>query len=56
MRPQFGIGNDLIKIIKSLLNSAKGYVLLNIQIGTYFNTIVGVRQYCLHLQFYLTYF
>ena len=44
---EFGIGNDLIKIIKSLYNSAKSSVLLNNQIGTYCNTTVGVRQCCL---------
>ena len=41
---EFGIGNDLIKIIKSLYNSAKSSALFNNQIGTHFNTIVGVRQ------------
>ena len=35
---EFGIDNYLIKIIKSLYNSAKSYVLLNNQIGTDFNT------------------
>ena len=40
---EFCIGNDLIKIIKSFYNSAKSAVLLNNQIGTAFNTTVGVR-------------
>ena len=44
---EFGIGNELIKIIKLLYNSAKSYVLFNNQIGIYFNTTVGVRQGCL---------
>ena len=41
---EFGIGKDLIKIIKSLYISAKSYVLLNNHIVTDFNTTVGVRQ------------
>ena len=43
----FGIGNDIIQCIKSLYNSSKINVLLNNNIGTKFNTIVGVRQGCL---------
>ena len=31
---KFGIGNDLLKMMKSLYNSEKSYVLLNNQIGT----------------------
>ena len=44
---EFGIDNDLVKIIKSLYESAKSAVLLNNQIGTKFDTTVGVRQGCL---------
>ena len=44
---EFGIGNDLIKIIKSLYESAKSAVLLNNQNGTKFDTTVRVRQGCL---------
>ena len=47
MVSEFGKGNDLINIIKSLYNSAKSSVLLNNHTGTYFNTTVGVRQGCL---------
>ena len=43
----FGIGNDIIQCIKSLYNSSKSSVLLNNNIGTKFNTTVGVRQGCL---------
>ena len=51
---EFGIGNDLIKIIKLLYESVKSaaeltvLVLLNKQIGTKFDTTV-VRQCCLLL-------
>ena len=41
---EFGIGNDLIQIIKSIYISAKSSVLFNKFIGTDFNTTVGVRQ------------
>ena len=44
---EFGIGNDLIKIIMSLYNSVKSSVLLNNQIGTDFNTTVCVIRGCL---------
>ena len=51
----FGIGNDIIQCIKSLYNFSKSMllkavrcsVLLNNNIGTKFNTTVGVRQGCL---------
>ena len=43
----FGIGNDIIQCIKSLYNFAKSSVLLNNNIGTKFNTTVGMRQGCL---------
>ena len=43
----FGIVNDIIQCIKSLYNSSKSSVLLNNNIGTMFNTTVGVRQRCL---------
>ena len=39
----FGIGNDIIQC-KSLYNYSKSSVLLHNNIGTKFNTIVGVRQ------------
>ena len=43
----FGIGSDIIQCIKSLYISSKSSVLLNNNIGTKFNTTVGVRQGCL---------
>ena len=43
----FGIGSDIIQCIKSLYMSSKSSVLLNNNIGTKFNTAVGVRQGCL---------
>ena len=43
----FGIGNDIIQYIKSLYISSKSSVMLNNNIGTKFNTTVGVRQGCL---------
>ena len=52
MMSEFGIGNDLIKIIKSLYNSPKSSIQLNNQIGTYFNTTVGVKQVPYYLQCY----
>ena len=43
----FGIGSDIIQCIQSLYMSSKSSVLLNNNIGTKFNTTVGVRQGCL---------
>ena len=52
---EFGIGNDLIKILKSLYESVKSAVLLKNQIGTKFDTTVGDKA-AYYRQFYLIYF
>ena len=43
----FGICNDIIQYIKPLYNSSKSSILINNNIGTKFNTTLGVRQGCL---------
>ena len=43
----FGIGNDIMQCIKSPYISSISSVLLNNNIGTKFNTTVGMRQRCL---------
>ena len=44
---KFGIEEGLVATIQALYSSSTSAVLLNNEVGDYFNTTVGVRQGCL---------